>query len=668
VSHSGVATARAPVGSAVITASSRGAATALANVIIAVPGPRTILVQSASVVSVTRGGVVLRSGAGVPRIHAGAILVSGSARGLLARVTGTEAAGAGRVFYATQPASLAEAFRQMSVHVTSLPTKGTLTFARSRSSLRIVQIQAGGRRVQVDPSAGPAAMTCRAPDGVPVTVSLSGPSFATDVTFSLDAALDISNFTVRRFRLAALVTASIRISTGSLSFDASVGPSYTCSIPLPNDLTVPSPVFIGPVELDGSITPSAGITVAAAATGTMTIAGPQVIDTVTADDGVQYQSGTWQAINANSSTGLQVIPAGASMGAALKASVHPFFRVDAGFAADLGAVYHLANIDLAFIEPGGDVSVSLASPFQDSQIGYSGPAWDTGFELAAGPELAPSGPGFKHMQQFLSSIGISLTTTSWALFDQKLKLASSPVPQVSAPPAVQIGHPELLTAQVPAGFAGDTVTFEGFRNGASSGTALVSAKVSGTTATATWTPAAAGTYKISALLFDTVFGSFNLPYSSAAVTPPSYADVIVSTTASPVAGPREFVPATTGPTRPGVSGGMYALAGQLITFKASGSAGYGYEGAGDCAGYPVTDAYGNRSVNGVGCPLKYDPQAPVPGAPIGALIVRIGDGPWMAAMTAGGLRTRTAGKLYLGFNDTYAPDNTGGYSVVVAIQ
>ena len=135
-------------------------------------------------------------------------------------------------------------------------------------------------------------------------------------------------------------------------------------------------------------------------------------------------------------------PTGVKLAAALKASVDPFFRIDAGFSADLGSIYSLANIDLAYVKATGDLSLGIYSPFLDSDLNYTGPQWNAGFDLQAGPELALSGPVYDEIQQFLSWIGINLSVnTSWGAFDQKYPVASSPSVQTGAPGIAIVGHP-----------------------------------------------------------------------------------------------------------------------------------------------------------------------------------------------------------------------------------
>jgi hypothetical protein len=131
---------------------------------------------------------------------------------------------------------------------------------------------------------------------------------------------------------------------------------------------------------------------------------------------------------------------------------------------------------------------------------------------------------------------------------------------------------------------------------------------------------------------------------------------------------RITVPATTDPLAAGVMiTGMRVVAGQTMRFAATGRARYGYEGAADCVGEPQTDPDGRRSLPTGSCLPKSDANAPVPAAPIGALIARIGAGPWFLAGRSGLVRAIATGAIFLGFNDEYAPDDAGAYVATVTI-
>jgi hypothetical protein len=61
------------------------------------------------------------------------------------------------------------------------------------------------------------------------------------------------------------------------------------------------------------------------------------------------------------------------------------------------------------------------------------------------------------------------------------------------------------------------------------------------------------------------------------------------------------------------------------------------------------------------------PEAVLPGAPIGALIARIGSGPWLSVGSSQTFRAQEAGEVIVAYNDRpkLYGDNTGDYSVMV---
>jgi hypothetical protein len=61
-----------------------------------------------------------------------------------------------------------------------------------------------------------------------------------------------------------------------------------------------------------------------------------------------------------------------------------------------------------------------------------------------------------------------------------------------------------------------------------------------------------------------------------------------------------------------------------------------------------------------------NPNRPIPDRPGGSLIARIGDGdPFFVGDDRGPIRVRDSGKLFLGINDDYLPDNSGAFRVTV---
>lgn len=115
----------------------------------------------------------------------------------------------------------------------------------------------------------------------------------------------------------------------------------------------------------------------------------------------------------------------------------------------------------------------------------------------------------------------------------------------------------------------------------------------------------------------------------------------------------------------GVPAGIDLTIGGGYSISGTGSAQYGYDPADPCGGYPVTHPDGSRSLGTISCGAKHDPGATLPSAPIGALIWRIGTGPWQSAPAS--FTAVSAGPLYLAYNDDPGlyGDNSGSYTAIV---
>ena len=75
-----------------------------------------------------------------------------------------------------------------------------------------------------------------------------------------------------------------------------------------------------------------------------------------------------------------------------------------------------------------------------------------------------------------------------------------------------------------------------------------------------------------------------------------------------------------------------------------------------CNADVASPAGGNRSAA----------SAPMPGAPAGALIGRIGNGPAFAIGNLTKVTMPSSGRFYLGVNDDELSDNSGAYQVVLS--
>lgn len=121
-----------------------------------------------------------------------------------------------------------------------------------------------------------------------------------------------------------------------------------------------------------------------------------------------------------------------------------------------------------------------------------------------------------------------------------------------------------------------------------------------------------------------------------------------------------------------VATGVSLFEGQSFEVVTEGAGHYGWEGRADCSGKPVVDPDGNRWIpTGVWaqpCDRKFDTGAVFPDAPVGALIGRIGSGPWFVLGSEfSGVATGT-GELVLRVNDGALYDNEGGYVANVVVR
>ncbi len=123
-----------------------------------------------------------------------------------------------------------------------------------------------------------------------------------------------------------------------------------------------------------------------------------------------------------------------------------------------------------------------------------------------------------------------------------------------------------------------------------------------------------------------------------------------------------FVNAATPP--PGLDTGIDVRPGSTVEVAGSGTAFYGTDYCTPTDDYPSTDPNGDRP----GCGRKVDPHATDPSAPIGELLAKTGCDPSYTAVGTGGeFQSVEGGELYLLYNDSFYPDNVGGYTADITI-
>ncbi len=568
VTHSGVVTAHVSVGSANILVSASRAQGQIAQVLVAVPSPQTLVVPSADIQMRDGTQYTLARTPLTQRIMPGNILVSDNRGGLLGKVIRVSQSGR-RIIVRIGPTSLAAAFTQLSAHVESAPFHVLLsngaheTFPRPSVATDAIILQAPSLRSQ---DGLPDAVTqsdhlinCSLSSGHSVEVAISGPNISVPISIQLIADLEIHwTFvvpSVSKFELAIQATLPISITTGSVTLSAAGNATATCELGLPS-VSLPTPVFLGPVNIQGVITPGAKVEVTANAQAAATLAGPSFSETLSATDGIEYtDSGGWQGVANNSSSEGTATFGSSSLKGSLKATLTPSARVDVGVQASLGLgpiSTTLAAIQLAYAEADLGFAFNLAAPLNDLDGHYTGPTWDTSVSLKAAPEVSISGD----LQTLLSWIGVQTPSADFSVgLDQTIPISSSPSILVIA---TLSGTTLNLSAYV-KGFDGDTVRFVAIPSGSGSGSVVTTGILHGIRASATFSlPSPGWSGSVIALLDDSTFGRVGLPYASSQVIirpgsrnappPNGPGSTTTSTSSIPGPGPGTFVMSpTSGP-------------------------------------------------------------------------------------------------------------------------
>ena len=317
VSAAGMVTAHAGTGSAVIMVSAAGAAPQAAQVLVAQPAPGTVLVPTGAVLAAGPGKVRLRRTALTSAVKAGQILVSNgrAGGGLLARVVSVSVSGQ-EVSVVTAPVNLARAFTALSVHAAGAPVATSL-LASAVGTVAALKI------------------TCKLKTGA-APVSLTGWGVSVPATVTLEAVLVARAGVVDQFQLAVRATLPVTVHTGTATVTAAGKATATCELPGPA-FPVPTPVFLGPVDLAGEVTPTVGVDVSFDGGASLSFPGPVLSDTVTAFDGISYTAaGGWQPVAGNSPGHITISPGGQpAFSARVSASFSPYLQADFGAAGTI---------------------------------------------------------------------------------------------------------------------------------------------------------------------------------------------------------------------------------------------------------------------------------------------------------------------------------------------
>jgi hypothetical protein len=498
----------AMVAAALLGSTQAHAATRAVSTVRLTPG--TVSLTAAEVVSIPPGRLSLVQDARTLALRDGSVVVDAPA-GLVARLSHV-AHGPGSVTARTTRVPLTVAFAALRVDQAQTSKAVTLLVQGRHAAV----LDAAGHLLARASAVG---FTCT---GTTSGVTFTPPSATLKVTGKLAVHLSISPLGRVSLTLEAGASVSGRVSLGALHVTKAGAVKATCKLTHLPGISLPLPAGLPPIgSVAVTVTPSFAGTLTATTAGPATVTAPVVTGAWSALAGIsRVPSHGWSKVYTQTSPAPRVTGAELTAPAAVSASLSLAARLDLGLSVSSAGIT-LAGIDLAWSQLAGTLRASLASPFSDADLGYTGPRYTVGSELSAGLEVSPQDSALKTL---LSWLGLTPPSYTLTLFDRKFPLLSQPVPTVrSADSTLTAGvTADTLTSSAPAAWNGATVDFLLFPAGAAAsqatGTLVASAPLTGGVATATWQPAtgtAQGTYVIVAELDPAGF----LPFPSAPSAP-----------------------------------------------------------------------------------------------------------------------------------------------------
>ena len=485
VNGNGLVTALTVPGSAVITVTSTAAGVAPAAVTVATAQltSGTVNLTPAEVRSVSPGHVTLVRDPVTSALRDGSLVVAASA-GLVARLSAV-AHGETAVTARTARVPLTKAFRTLRVGLSdatpaaSVVIRGRNATVRDAAGVVVARLSS----VRFGCTGGAAGVT------------ISPPAAALTMRGQLVAQLSISPVSGLAVTLEPGVTVSGRVSLGAVRVTTGGSVMVKCSLTRLPGISLPLPAGLPPIgSVAVTVSPSLAATLTAVTGSAATIRAPAITDTWSALAGIRYSTGHgWSAVHTETATRPAITGAALTAPGRVSVSVKLGPRVDLGLAVSTGGVT-LAGIDLAWAELAGTFNGSLASPYSDLDLGYTGPRYTVGTEFSTGLEVSEQDSA---LTRLLSLIGLTPPVYTLTLLDEKLPLFSQPVPAIrSADSTLTAGQTtDTLTSTVGPAWNGAAVTFLLFPATAAparpTGTQIATATVAAGTATARWQPAAA---------------------------------------------------------------------------------------------------------------------------------------------------------------------------------
>jgi nitrogen fixation protein FixH len=406
---------------------------AQAAAVMAQPQAQTHFVPSSWVQAILgdRGGIhdaTLHRNPETEIIQAGDIVVSGNQAGLMVHVLSVEVT-AGYVDMTVEPASYAEAFKELDLQAQAEPLRVTARFDDQRATLTTVSLRDGVElnRTDLKPLSLSDAVSCAGElenDPVSGNVSMDGVELILELAPDASILVEDSQLVMMETKMVG----SVGVAMGEIqvNLDSSLSFAGSCELEIP---TVRFPIPLQAILITPYIESAVGLSIEAiggASMGWVPITGLER---------------SW-----NLTAGFRYTPEGGLSGfrehEAVSSNPSMDFGVDAGVSLETQAYAHVSNgIEFGFALPGfnnlftlGDFvtlqggpywSFSLSSPLNPALSGYQGPNTEIG--VSATSNLGITASLFEGPLGEYFGIGAS-EGISMPIFDENLVLVGTPLP------------------------------------------------------------------------------------------------------------------------------------------------------------------------------------------------------------------------------------------------
>ena len=516
VDSEGTITARAPLGSATITARYRDLQDTAGAIIVELT-PEGVSVDSEDVIETTAERIILRRTAATETIELGDVVINGGRPGFLARVIAVDA-DSEQIVLGVEPAALTDAIAELDLSMQS--------DARLNESLLgdgepdgAGGTAAGGPAVEGSVENLTIPLECKLDERL-VNVEVIAFNFGPKMSLLTDVQLRIRNSEVELLELALVGEFGLETGFGEAKVTGGVRGKVECKISLTEVPFAAIPIA-GPIAIAATATPNTGVELELDyAAAELTLNGAVVKKSIRIKAGVGYdQSQGYRLIDEVTTLQdeLEFLPASKAPDDKFTAKIEPFLGLQFGIATTLGPL-PIVSFGVLGTKVLGGYELTMTEPLSPDELRYRGPRWK--LYVGATADIDPLIEELALFARFLSIFGLqgadSLLGFSAKLFEWKLPIAESPEPKIAlSSNAVSVGEEVTLTYTDLGDTAGSELN--GMLWDGSEMRTLHELDTGGSgTEQLVWTPSPndEGRHNATVRLYDGIFGDIGLPYAS----------------------------------------------------------------------------------------------------------------------------------------------------------